>query len=336
MTDLGKVDAGFFERVVAPNLGAAREEVTLGPTSGIDFGAIEIGGQAVVTATDPLSILPELGLERAGRLAADIVLSDVAVSGITPTHLAVGLTLPPEYPKADLAALWRGIDAHCRDLGVAVTTGHVGRYPGVESSWVGGATAFGVGDPDALVRPDGARAGDALVISTGPAAEVAGLFSTLYPEQLGLDPETVATAQERVADIPAVADALTAHDAGRVTAMHDATEGGIAGGLNEMADGAGLRFEIDPDSVPMADGVRAVCDAIAVDPWHVTSCGTLLIAVDPADAAAVVDALETRGTPAAVVGRVEEGTGVYADGERVEAPESDPSWAAAQELAEDA
>lgn len=334
MTDdrLGKIDADTFESVIAPRLGADREDVVLGPTTGIDFGVFEVGDQAVVTATDPLSFLPELGPERAGRLALDIVLTDVAVSGVAPTHLTLALTLPPDFPDDTFEGIWSGIDAHARNLDVSIVSGHTGYYTGIEGSWVGGATAFGVGDVDDVVRPDGARVGDALVVSTGPAAEVAGLFSTLYPAQLGLDPETVATAQDRVEDIVAVEDALAAHAAGDVSAMHDATEGGIAGGLNEMADGAGVRFEIDPDAVPMAPGVQAVCDAIDVDPWHVTSCGTLLIAVDPADADAVVDALETRGTPAAVVGDVQEGAGVYAEGERIEAPEFDPSWAAAERL----
>lgn len=335
MTDLGKIDADFFERVVAPNLGADSGAVSLGPTAGIDFGVLEVDGQAIVTATDPLSVLPALGLERAGRLAIDIVLSDVAVSGVAPTHLAIALTVPPEYPSSDLSALWRGIDAHARELGVSIATGHTGRYPGVDSSWIGSGTALGVGRPDDLVRPDGARPGDALVVSTGPAAEVAGLFSTLYPERLGLDPETVATAQERLEDIPAVEDALTAHDAGQVTAMHDATEGGIAGGLNEMADGAGARFEINPDAVPVAPGVEAVCDAIDVDPWHVTSCGTLLIAVESGDASDVVATLERKGTPAAIAGQVTDGEGVYTDGGRLEPPASDPSWAAASRLSND-
>jgi len=331
---LGKIDAETFESVIAPRLGADRDDVLLGPTAGIDFGVFEVGGQAVVTATDPLSFLPELGPERAGRLALDIVLTDVAVSGVAPTHLTLALTLPPGFDDDTFEGIWTGIDAHARNLGVAIVSGHTGYYTGIEGSWVGGATAFGVGDVEDVVRPDGARVGDSLVVSTGPAAEVAGLFATLYPAQLGLDPETVATAQQRVDDIAAVEDALAAHEVGGVTAMHDATEGGIAGGLNEMADGAGVRFEIDPDAVPMAAGVPAVCDAIGVDPWHVTSCGTLLIAVDPADADAVVEALETRGTPAAVVGRVSEGSGVYADGDPIEPPESDPSWEAAERLSE--
>ena len=334
MDELGKVDRSFFEAVIRPNLGEAREDVILGPSHGVDFGVIDVGGRSLVTATDPISIVPEIGFERAGRLAVDIVLADVAVSGVAPTHLAVSLSLPPEMTDEELTGAWRGMAGHCRDLGVSVVTGHTARYSGVDYTWVGGATGFGVGSFEDLVRPDGARPGDALVVSTGPAAEVAGLFSALYGDRLGLPESTLATARERLDDIEAVRDARTAFDAGAVTAMHDATEGGVLGGLNEMATGAGVRFDVDGREMPIAPGVEAVCDAIEVDPWQVTSCGTLLVTVDPADAAAVVAALEARGTPAAVVGLVAEGEGVYVDGERVETPEGDPSWAAAADLAD--
>ncbi len=329
---LGKVDAETFERLIAPRLGADRDDVTVGPQAGVDFGVFEAGGEAVVTATDPLSFLPALGNERAGRLALDIVLVDVAVSGVPPSHVTISLTLPQSFGEETFAGVWRGIDAHARDLGVAVVSGHTGYYPGVGSSWVGAATAIGVGDPDEVVRPDGARPGDALVVSTGPAAEVTGLFATLFPDELDLPAETVATAQERVDDIAGVADALAAHDAGRVTAMHDATEGGVVGGLAEMADGAGVRVDLDTAATPVGDGVEPVCDAVGVDPWRVTSCGTLLTAVDAGDATAVVDALRDRGTPAAVAGRVREGSGLYVDGEATDPPDTDESWAAFDRL----
>ena len=332
MTDHGKIDAALFDRVIAPNLGAAREDVTIGPTPGIDFGALDLGSQTLVGATDPLSVLPELGLERAGRLAIDIVLADVAVSGIEPSHLTLALTLPETFTADELAETWKGIGAHAATFDVAILDVHIGRYPSVNSSWIGSGTAFGLGDQADIVRPDGAQPGDAIVISTGPAAEVAGLFATLYPESLGLDPETVALAQERVDDIFAVGDALAAHDAGRITAMHDATEGGIAGGLVEMATGAGVRFDIEREAVPVADGVTAVCDAIDVDPWHVTSCGSLLMTAPRADADAVVSALAEHDTTAAIVGTVGDGDGVYVDGARVEPPDRDPSWAAAERL----
>jgi len=328
MTEMGKIDAETFRDVIYPNLGAHREDVAVGPRHGVDFGVLDIGERAVVVATDPISILPELGWARAGRLALEIVLTDVAVSGIAPTHLAINLTLPPEWSDADLEALWTGLAAHADRLGVSIVSGHTARYPGIDSSWVGGATVLGVGDHGDIVRPDGAAPGDDIVVTTGPAAEVTGLFSTLFPERLGLDPEIVATAQERVEDIAAVADARAAFEAGGVTAMHDATEGGIAGGLVEMAGGAGVRFDIDADAMPLAPGVEAVCDAIDVDPWQVSSAGTLLCTVESGASGAVVEALRARGTATSVVGTVTEGEGVFVDGDRLSTPESDPAWAA--------
>lgn len=327
MSDLGKIDRAVFEEIIYPNLGAERGDVTVGPRHGVDFGVLDVGGQAVVIATDPVSLLPELGLERAGRLALEIVLTDVAVSGIAPTHLAITLTLPPEWSDDELATVWRGISDHAERLGVSIVSGHTARYPGIDSSWVGGATVLGVGDHDDLVRPDGARPGDRLVVTTGPAAEIAGLLATLFPEQLGLDAETVATAQARVDDIAAVADARAAFDAGGVTAMHDATEGGVVGGLIEMARGAGVRIDVEREAVPIRPGVEAVCDAVDLDPWTVTSAGSLLLTVEPGRADGVVAALRERGTPAAVAGTVGEGSGVFLDDERVAAPEADPSWA---------
>ncbi|MBV0926172.1 AIR synthase family protein [Halomicroarcula limicola] len=326
MSDLGKIDRETFEEVIYPQLGAHRDDVAVGPRHGVDFGVLNLGDQAVVIATDPVSLLPDLGLERAGRLALEIVLTDVAVSGVAPTHLAINLTLPPSWSDEELARAWTGLASHAERLGVSVVSGHTARYPGIESSWVGGATVLGIGDRDEIVRPDGASVGDEVVVTTGPAAEITGLLATLFPEQLGLSPETVATAQERVEDIAAVADARAAFEAGGVTAMHDATEGGVAGGLVEMARGADARFEVDTEAVPIADGVEAVCEAVEVDPWTVTSAGTLLLAVEPGRGAAVAEAVSDRGTPAAVVGNVTSGEGVYADGDRIAAPESDPSW----------
>ncbi|WEL17358.1 Hydrogenase maturation factor [Halorhabdus sp. SVX81] len=336
MPDRGKIDTDTFDAVIAPHLGARRDDVTLGPQHGVDFGVLSIDESALVVATDPISILPALGFERAGRLALDIVLTDVAVSGIAPTHATVSLSLPPEMSDDELGQTWRGMADHAENLGVSIVSGHTARYEGVEYSWVGGATALGVGDPDDIVRPDGANPGDAIVLATGPGAETAGLFGTLFPEALDLPAETVATAQERVTDIRGVADATTAAAAGDLTAMHDATEGGVVGGLAEMATGADVTFAVEREAAPVQPGVEAVCDGIDVDPWTVTSAGSLLITAPPSAAEDVVAALESRGTPAAIIGSVRDAgsqsPGVVLDGERVEPPASDPAWDAMARL----
>jgi len=335
MPETGKVDRKFFEEYITPRLGADRPDVQTGPKHGVDFGVVEVGDGALVVATDPLSVLPALGFERAGRFAVRFVLADVAVSGVAPTHLAVSFSLPPAMTDEEFAAVWRGVDRECRALGVAVVTGHTARYAGVSFPWVGAGTAFGVGDPADIVHPDGSRPGDALVVTTGPAVETTGLLTTLFPDQVDLPAETLTAAQERLADTGVVRDALAAADAGALSAMHDATEGGLLGALFEMADSAGVRLVVDSDDVPMLPGVRETCEALDIDPWRATTGGTLAIAVAPEDADAVVAALDAQDTPAAVVGRVEAGEGVVLDGEPRARPEGDASWPVYERLLAD-
>lgn len=328
----GKVSREFFEERIAPRLGAEREDVALGPKHGVDFGVIEVGDRAVVTATDPVSVLPALGFERAGAFALGIVLSDVAVSGLAPTHLTISFSLPPDVTDSAFDRLWGAIDAECRDLGVSVITGHTARYPGASFPWVGAATAIAVGDSERIVRPDGARPGDDILVTKGPAVEAVGLLTTLFPDAVDLSGDPLRTAQARLDDVGAVRDALVAAAAGEVTAMHDATEGGLLGAFHEVAESAGVRLSIDTDAVPRLAGIEAACEALGMDPWRATTSGTLVIAVDPDGTDAVRAALERRGTAVAVAGRVEAGAGVEIDGTDPGSPVGDASWAVYERL----
>jgi hydrogenase expression/formation protein HypE len=334
MPDYGKVDAAFFEEHIYPHLGAEREEVRLGPQHGVDFGVVEVGDRSMVVATDPISVLPALGFERAGRFALDVVLADVAVSGLSPAYLSISFTLPPEMTDEEFATLWQAIDREATDLGTSVVAGHTARQEGCEYPWIGGATALAVGREDDIVRPDGARPGDRLVLTTGPGVEAVGLLTTLFGDRMDLPETAIETARERLADTDTVRDALAAAAAGPVTAMHDATEGGVQGALCEMAESAGVRFDIEREAVPLRPGVEPVCEYLDIDPWKATSSGSLLLTVDPAGVESVLAALETRGTTAAVIGSVTEGTGAYVDSERIEHPAVDPSWDVYAEYAE--
>ena len=326
MPAYGKVDGAFFDEHIYPHLGAEREEVRVGPQHGVDFGVVDIGERSLVVATDPISILPELGFERAARFAFDVVCADVAVSSLPPAYLSLDFTLPPTMTDAEFAIFWETIDREASELGASIVAGHTARYEGCSYPWIGGATVLGVGSADEIVRPDGARPGDTLLLTTGPAVEAIGLLTTLFGDEMDLPEETIETARERLDDARAVRDALAAAAAGPVTAMHDVTEGGLRGALCEMAASTDARFDVERERVPMRPGVEPVCEYLDIDPWAATSAGSLLIAVDPSGADPVLDALASHGTTAAIVGEVSEGSGAYVDGERIEPPAADPSW----------
>jgi hydrogenase maturation factor len=326
MPRTGKISRAFFRDHIAPQLGADRAETTLGPRHGVDFGVLDIGGQALALATDPVSILPGLGFERAARFAVRIVLADVAVSGLDPSHLAIGFTLPPDFGDDDFATVWTAIHDECASLGVDIVTGHTARYAGCSFPWVGAATALAVGDHEAVVRPDGARVGDDLVMTTGPAVEAASLFASLFPAEIDCDDDRLARVAAMLDELDVVRDARALAPVDGVTAMHDITEGGLLGALHEMAAGADAQFRVDSDRVPTDDDVATVCSTLEMDPWRATSSGSMVVAVDPDSTAAVLDALADRGTTAAVIGEVAAGTGVVRDGDSTDPPAGDASW----------
>ena len=76
-----------------------------------------------------------------------------------------------EITDAEFETLWETFDEGARTLGVSAVTGHTGRYVGCNYPMVGGRTPLAVGDPADLVRPDGARAGDRIVVTKGPVAD---------------------------------------------------------------------------------------------------------------------------------------------------------------------
>jgi hydrogenase maturation factor len=313
--------------------------VIVGPQHGIDVGIVEIGGKAVALTTDPVFIVPEYGWERAAWFAIHILVSDAVTSGLKPRFLSIDLNLPMEMTKEQLETVWETMHRECQRLGISIVCGHTARYENCHYPMVGGATVISVGEKDEYVTPKMAGAGDKIIITKGPAIEAAGIFATMFPKLIEREfgPDFSERAQRIFYKMSVVEDALTAVSVGvrenGVTAMHDATECGIWGGLFEMAQAADSGARVEKERIVVDDCIPEICRYFGIDPYASISEGTLIITCREHKAREVVEALSQRGITSSIVGELTDpGQGmilVEAGRQRkLEHPIVDPFWKA--------
>jgi hydrogenase expression/formation protein HypE len=337
--EIGKISPEIFTELIFPRLGAPNSNIIVGPQHGVDVGIIEIGGKAVSLTTDPVFIVPEYGWERSAWFAINILASDSVTSGLKPSLLAIDLNLPMEMTKKQLEVMWDAMHRECQRLGIAVITGHTARYENCHYPMVGGATVIGIGEMDEYVTPRMAGEGDKIIITKGPAIEASGIFIAMLPKVIEKEfgSDFARRAEQIFYKMSVVEDALTAVGVGvrdnGVTALHDATECGIWGGLFETARAANLGVRIDKSTIVMEDCVAEICRYFGIDPYTSISEGTLIIACRAHKATSILDALSVKGIKSSIVGELtapEKGMVLIEDGreKKLEHPIVDPFWTA--------
>jgi hydrogenase expression/formation protein HypE len=339
MPEIGKISPEIFRELIFPRLGASNEKVLVGPRHGVDVGIVEIGDRAVSLTTDPVFIVPEYGWERAAWFAVHIIASDSVTCGLKPKFLSIDLNLPMEITKKQLEVVWDVIHRECKRLGITIITGHTARYENCHYPMVGGATLIGIGGLDEYVTPDFCHAGDKIIVTKGPAIEAAGIFAAMFPEIIEKEfgAEFNKKAQAIFYKMSVVEDALTAVVVGvrenGVTAMHDATECGVWGGLFEVAQAAGLGVRIEKEKIVVEECVPELCRFFGIDPYASISEGTLIITCRESRAPDVVKALSQKGIRSSIVGELtgpEKGMVLVEKGRErtLEHPIVDPFWRA--------
>lgn len=335
--EIGKISAEIFDELIFPRLGAKSDSILVGPRHGTDVGIVEIGNKAVSFTTDPVFIVPEYGWERAAWFAIHILASDAVTCGLPPRYISIDLNLPMEMTKEQLELMWDTMHLECQKLGISVICGHTARYENCHYPMVGGATVNGIGEMDEYVTPAFVRAGDKIVITKGPAIEATGIFAAMFPQLI--ESEFGADFRRRAEQIfykmSVVEDAMTAIKVGvrddGVTAMHDATECGIWGGLYELAEAAGLGVRVEQEKIVVEDCIPEICGYFNIDPYASISEGTLIIACRPHKAGEVVEILTGKGIKSSIVGEFtepEKGMVLVKDGKegKLEHPIVDPFW----------
>jgi hydrogenase maturation factor len=198
----------------------------------------------------------------------------------------------------------------CQQLDIALVGGHTEITHGLDRPMAVGAL-LGLVERDRLVSPRGARPGDRLLLTKSVPIEAIAILARERTERLAdvLTDAGIIKAQGYLNDpcIGVTRDARLGLDAGRVTAMLDPTEGGLAAALWELAQASKRGVRFDPAAVPVTPLSARVCAAFAIDPLTAIASGALLLTAPAPDAVRIRAALEQDGISCTEIGEVAEG-----------------------------
>jgi hydrogenase expression/formation protein HypE len=295
----GRLTADLIRKLFVPALGGS-ELARLGDAAILDVAGLRLAFTTDGFVVDPL-FFPGSDV---GALSVYGTVNDLAVMGARPLFLSAAFILEEGLPMETLGRVVASMAEACRRSGVRLVTGDtkVVQRGGADGLFI---TTSGVGlVPDGVnVGPELARPGDVVVV-TGP---VGSHGVAVMSKRAGIEFE--ADVASDTAPLTDVVHAML--QAGDVHCLRDATRGGLASVLNELAEASGVSITLDEGAVPILEPVRAACEMLGLDPFYVANEGVCVGVVSGQDASRVVEAAHRSplGQMATVVGRVEDGPG---------------------------
>jgi thiamine-monophosphate kinase len=306
VSELGEF--GLIERLRAALPPASDARLLVG--IGDDAAAWRSDGGCTLATTDTMvagiHFLPgRVAWSDVGWKALAVNISDIAAMGGTPAFALVTLCLPPDAQVADIDALYAGLAACAQAYGVTVAGGDIVAAPvfAITIALMGDTAMAADGSP-ALLRRDGARAGDAIAV-TGALGGSAGGLRALR-EDAAPAPESAALIERHMRPRPRV-DAGRAAIAAGVRCGIDISDG-LVQDLGHVCNASGVDAELWLPRVPLDPALvaRYPADAPAMAASGGEDYELILIATEDAIRAAEA----ALGSPLAVVGRIIEGAGV--------------------------
>jgi hydrogenase expression/formation protein HypE len=269
-----------------------------------DQAVFEAAGARLAFTTDSFVVSPLFFPGGSiGDLAINGTVNDLAVSGARPLHLSAGFILEEGFPVEDLRRIVGDMATAAAEAGVQVVTGDTkvvnkGKADGCYVT----TTGVGIVERPISLGAANARPGDAVLVS-GPIGDH-GVTIMLARGELDIEADLESDTAPLASLVAGLLDAVPEG----VRCLRDATRGGVATILNEVARAADVAVVVDERTIPVRDEVRGACEILGIDPLYVACEGRLVAVVDGdrADDALTAFQAHPLGKGAAVVGEVKD------------------------------
>jgi hydrogenase maturation factor len=338
---LGKIEHRLIEQFIRNRCGLKRPEVIVGSQFGVDVSIVDLEGRmAMALTSDPLSLIPSLGLSDSAWLSVHLMANDMATTGFAPAYGQFVLNLPASFSKNDFKTYWDHIHQYCSQIGVSITGGHTGFIEGQNSTIAGGGTFITIAPKEKILASKYAQPGDSILVTKSCAISSAAILAMSFPETVkrkaGM--EIYQQACNSFYLTSSLQDALiavgeNAENHNNITAMHDVTEGGVLGAIYELAVASGNGAIIYNERLPVEEVQLTICKIFDLDPRYCIGAGSMIITCKKENVNNVINQLVKKNIACVETGKIsEKGTGItlVENGTKsdLQYMEEDPYWAA--------
>ncbi|MGX8796088.1 AIR synthase family protein [Fusibacter sp. JL298sf-3] len=299
---VGKLKNDVLEEIVLGEIKKVRTDVLIGPSVGEDCAAVAFGDLACVLTTDPITG----STSNLGRLAVHICVNDIASSGAEPIGIMLTLLFPEETEESQIQGVLREANEAANKLGIEILGGHTEVTSAVTKP-VASATAIGRVFHSHLIKTGGAQTGDMIYLTKHPGLEGTSILATDFEAELTgvLSKRALESAKALVNDISVLSEGRIGAQIG-VSAMHDATEGGVLGAIYELCDASGKGCRVFNKKFEILPETQMICEHFHIDPLKLISSGVMVFTVAPDKAASLEKALLSAEIPYSRVGLITE------------------------------
>ena len=262
--------------------------------------ALQVPGARLALTTDSFVVAPmEFPGGDIGKIAVCGTVNDLAVGGARPLWLAAAFIIEEGTEIALLRRIAASMQREAEAAGVRIVTGDTkvverGKGDGVFVT----TTGVGVIAPGLDLRAEAIRPGDVAIVNGVLGDHGATILAARGDMALttAIESDCAALGHLMQGVLAACPD---------LRAARDATRGGLASALNELAAAAGVGVVLEEDALPLRPEVRGVCEILGLDPLYLANEGRLVVFVPEAAAEAVLAAMRAHpeGAGACVIGR---------------------------------
>ena len=283
------------------------KRVKLGFAIGEDAAVITMqnSNKCIVAKTDPITF----ATEDIGYYVVNVNANDIAAMGATPKWFQATILLPAGTATEVLVKkICTDIQKACLDLGIVLIGGHTEVTYGLNRPIVIGSMIGEVSE-NQYVQSSGGKPGDAIILTKGIPLEGTSIIAREKENELlehGISQDVINKAKNLLytPGISVVKEAMLDVKHFSVHAMHDPTEGGLAGALSEVASASGNGIRIYYERVMISKETRRLCDLFAIDPLTLISSGALIITTNISEVPTLLQALTDAGIPSADIGEM--------------------------------